>query len=206
MQITEDMAELFGLHAGDGSLYSTNRGKVWELRGNKKEKEFYDEHIIPLLKRIYAYPFIGKERKGGKNGCYGTSCCQKDFHSILINAGFKVGKKSKTVSIPKSVFESNKSMKRGFLRGFFATDGTAYLNKNNYPLIEVASASQLIIEQISTLLYEFNIKNYFWEYSPKRRGGKTYHLRISGKQRCRTFINSIGLINPVHYERIKGKV
>jgi len=37
--IEECAAELLGLHVGDGTLYMTNYGVVWELRGGLDEKQ-----------------------------------------------------------------------------------------------------------------------------------------------------------------------
>ena len=35
-KINPQIAELLGAHIGDGTLYKTNRGVVWELRGDRK--------------------------------------------------------------------------------------------------------------------------------------------------------------------------
>lgn len=204
--ISLDFAELLGLHAGDGTIYKTGRGLVWELRGNLDEAPFYDTYIVPLLKRIFDFPFESKKRTGGKNGCYGVRCCKKEFIELILDAGFPVGTKTRTVEIPKSILNGLPEMKAAFLRGLFAADGCAYVEKrktnpHKYPKIEFASASFKIVEQVQLLLREFGIESYHWDYQPKI-GGPARFLRISGNKRCRRFINDIGLSNPKHLARI----
>lgn len=63
------IAELIGMHIGDGTLYRTSRGLVWELRGNLNEKEYYDNNVTSLLLSIFKEEFKAKFRTGGKNGC-----------------------------------------------------------------------------------------------------------------------------------------
>ena len=40
LKINSKIAELIGMHIGDGTLYKTNRSLVWELRGALNEKEY----------------------------------------------------------------------------------------------------------------------------------------------------------------------
>lgn len=202
MTYEEAYAELLGLHAGDGTIYKTARSHVWELRGNNDEKEFYDTYIIPLLRKIYDYPFIGKHRSGGANGCYGVRCCQKAFIQLFFQAGIPSGRKTNKVSIPAMIIRGNDKQKKAFLRGIFAADGTAYMTKTNYPVIEVASASKSLRDQISSLLLHFSIKHYHWTYTTKKKGGPSYCLRIFGERRCALFMQTIGLSNPKHKQRI----
>jgi len=203
-----DLAELLGMHAGDGTIYRTKYGLVWELRGGLDEKEFYDSYVIPLLRRVYNFPFIAKKRSGGKNGCYGTRCCKKEFIQLLLNKGFPVGKKTKTVKIPKKILSGKKEWKTSFLRGLLATDGTAYLAKinrseiPNYPIIELNSVSKKLIEQVKDLLLELNVKSYTWTYKHKQRGDVSHHLRCSGIEKCQNISKIIGLANYKHRRKM----
>ncbi len=168
-EISQELAELYGMHAGDGTLYKTSGGHVWELRGGHDEKEFYDEYVVLLLHRIYAYPFVGRARSGGKNGGYGVRCCQKQFIKLLTDAGFPVGKKTMTVSVPSSVMQGSPRIKAAFLRGLFATDDCVNLSRKNggaclYPRIQFATVSQELFAQVSVLLDELNIRHYSWLY------------------------------------------
>jgi hypothetical protein len=194
-----DTAHLLGLHAGDGTLYQTSsRSLVWELRGNLDEREFYDNHIIPLLQRL-GFDLKGHFRSGGKQGCYGVRCCKREFTSILIKYGYSPGKKSVTVRIPGVVMNTHIDLKRAFLAGLFATDGSAYEQRGR-PYVEVASASPGLIIDVRELLEEFDIRNYTWTYEGKWQ--PMHHLRISGKNQVRMFEQKIGFVNAKHRRRI----
>ncbi len=203
MDITPDQAELFGMHAGDGTLYRTNTGTVWELRGNLNEKEFYHHVVIPLLSKLGIYA-IAHKRSGGANGCLGVRSCQDEFHALFRNAGFPVGKKTHTVRIPPPVLMGTRDVRAAFLRGLFATDGSFYLARINgqknatYPMIELCSASQGLRDDVVGLLSGFDLDAKTWQRTPRSRGGTTYHLRLAGKQKAQTFITHIGLGNPKH--------
>ena len=70
MEITPDLAEVCGIHAGDGymRLRGNNKGEV-DISGHLEEKDYYDEYVIPLfneeeetgieigtrIKKIYEY-------------------------------------------------------------------------------------------------------------------------------------------------------
>src|SRR3989344_3405475 len=105
--VTNFEAELIGLHVGDGSLYKTNRSIVWELRGDLKEKEFYDGHVKHLLESIFNMEFLPKFRSGGKNGCYGIQTSKKVVTQFFIEYGFKPGSKTYTVNVPQYIFNSD---------------------------------------------------------------------------------------------------
>lgn len=198
------------MHAGDGTLYRTNTGTVWELRGNLNEKEFYHHVVTPLLSKIGIHAQVQK-RSGGPNGCLGVRCCQDDFHILFKKAGFPVGKKTHTVRIPTTVLAGNREIHAAFLRGLFATDGSFYLARINgqknatYPMIELCSASQGLLDDTVRLLAEFDLEAKTWQRTPRSRGGTTYHLRLAGEQKTRTFISSIGLGNPKH-QRIADRM
>jgi hypothetical protein len=206
--VTPELAELLGMHAGDGSLYRANGGVVWELRGNKDEKEFYDGYIASLLRKVTSIPFTFQERSGGKNGCYGVRCCRKEFGRMLLAAGFAIGKKTHTVDVPPCVLTGNLEVRAAFLRGLFATDGTGYLMRANhevtasYPAIELCSASQALRDHAAELLKALGIGSYVWTYCPKQRGGPVFFLRVCGAKRVKLFAERVGLSNPKHQLRL----
>jgi hypothetical protein len=210
MQLTMELAELLGMHAGDGTLYRaskrTTSGLVWELRGNLDEKEFYESHVIPLIAQL-GFTLQGHYRSGGKNGCYGVRCCKREFVNLFINYGFTPGTKTKIVCIPEVIKKSTTEIKSAFLRGLFATDGSVYLarHQNNipyYPVVEFVSASELLRNDVRQLLQELEIGSHIWTYLPKQRGGPAYFCRINGLTKLRKFHQTIGFSNPKHLKRV----
>ena len=55
---SSEMAELLGMHVGDGTLYATHSSIVWELRGDLKEKAYYNNIVIPILYDVFKIKFI----------------------------------------------------------------------------------------------------------------------------------------------------
>jgi intein/homing endonuclease len=207
--ILTEFAELLGMHAGDGTIYRSKNSLVYELRGGKDEKLFYDNHVVNLFNKISNGFFVAKERKGGKNGCYGIRTCNKEVIQLFLDAGFPIGKKSNNVSIPLCILKGTIRIKAAFLRGLFATDGTAYLAKINksiiktYPIIEFATISERLRNEVRQLLTDFGIESRIWTYNSKIKNNKSvFYLRIAGHKKCELFQYEIGLSNPKHLLRI----
>ena len=58
--LTPELAEICGIHAGDG--YLRGGGRHWELdiSGNVEEKDYYDSHITKLFKNAFGINLICK--------------------------------------------------------------------------------------------------------------------------------------------------
>ena len=146
IKITEEIAELCGMHAGDGTLYKTSRGLVWEMRGDLLEKEYYVDHVAPLLRKITKETFKPKFRSGGKNGCFGIQTSNKILTNLIVQLGFNPGTKTFTVRIPKYIFDADDEIRLSFVRGLFDTDGCIRFERINdgvlhtYPKLEFTSA------------------------------------------------------------------
>ena len=54
------MSELCGIHAGDGYLRFNDKRKELDISGNIEEKEYYDNHVIPLFKKTFNIELSGK--------------------------------------------------------------------------------------------------------------------------------------------------
>lgn len=59
MKITKELAELSGIHAGDGYLRKT-KNEV-EISGSVEEKSYYEEHVIPLINNTFNTKIKGKK-------------------------------------------------------------------------------------------------------------------------------------------------
>jgi hypothetical protein len=203
MTISCDVAELYGWHAGDGTLYRTSSGIVWELRGGVLEQEFYDHCVVPLLLRLGIHVET-RFRSGGKNGCIGVRCCAKTFIELILAGQYPLGKKAHVVRSPRQVLNGDSDVKRAFLRGLFATDGTVFFTRINngsermYPRIEFCSSSRQLRDEVLELLREKGFVASQWTYTPKSRGGPTYFLRIAGEENLNRFAREVGFGNPKH--------
>jgi len=200
MGISKEIAELVGMHIGDGTLYKTNWGLVWELRGDIKEKEYYIFHVAPLVNGICGITLTPKLRSGGKNGCFGVQTSKKEVTQLFLGLGFKPGPKTKTVKIPLYIKSANKKIKYSFLRGYFDTDGCLRFDKNRtkkyyYPRIEFCSASFELIDELSVMLNGLGFRNYVWGSINDKK------LCIAGENMLEKWMKFIGTKNTKHLNK-----
>ena len=193
-------AELIGAHAGDGTLYKTNSNSlVWELRGSPKEKDYYLDHIVPLLQEIFNKTFKTKYRAGGS---YGIQTCDKDIINFLLSNEFKPGSKTYSVEVPYYILKSKKEIKLSFLRGLFDTDGCLYIEKG-YPKLEFGFASKPLRDTLADLLKSLDFRFSIWESKSRRKGTPciAYKLRISGKESLFRWFKEVSPGNPKHLNK-----
>jgi DNA-binding transcriptional regulator WhiA len=203
MKLNNVIAELIGMHVGDGTLYNTKSGRVWELRGGLNEEDYYRDHVRKIIKSIF--PEINtkpKFRSGGKNGCFGFQISKREVTSFFITYGFKPGKKSHTVRIPKYIINSNVQIQSSFVRGLFDTDGCIRFERINnqanhtYPKLEFVSASEGLRNDLQKLLSSMNFRTNIWGNS------KTYYrLCISGTKYLDKFMREISPKNKKHLSK-----
>jgi len=58
--ISPELAEVCGIHAGDGYLRNDGKRKEWDISGNVEEKEYYDNHVIPLFNKTFSLNIKGR--------------------------------------------------------------------------------------------------------------------------------------------------
>ncbi len=196
-------AELFGMHAGDGTLYRTNRNCiVWELRGGLDEKEYYIDFVSPLLKKLFDVEILPKHRSGGGHGSFGVQTANKAITSFL-SRDFPVGEKSSRVRIPDCVLKSTKEVQCAFIRGLFDTDGCIRFDKNHtkrhyYPKIELSSLSEQLRDGVRMVLDSLDIGCYTWD--EKKRSA--HRLCVPGKKNLEKWMMLISWHNPKHLNKI----
>ena len=195
-----EISELIGAHIGDGTLYKTNTGMVWELRGSLTEKEYYYHNIVPLLDSIFNIKFKPKFRSGGKNGCFGIQTSKKEVISFFMDYGFNPGRKTNIVEVLDYIKKSNNKIKLAFIRGYFDTDGCLRFDKckykvHKYPKIELASVSEQMIMYLSKLLLDLGFNNYTWKDS------NTSKLCVAGKKMLEKWIKNVQPKNTKHLNK-----
>lgn len=202
LKIDSKIAEFVGMHCGDGTLYKTERSLVWELRGALSEREYYIEHVAPLLNSIFRIEFTSKFRSGGKNGCFGIQTSKKEVTRSLLNLGFTPERKTHTIRIPDYIKNSKEDIKYSFIRGLFDTDGCLRFDKlknkekKTYPKIEFGFASRCLRDDLYELLKELGFRVHMW--------GKKYHkLCLAGKGNLHKFLKEVKPQNAKHLKRYK---
>jgi len=203
-ELNEDLAEETGIHVGDGSIniYKGNHNFYTVACHWEDDKEYMDNFILPLIKRIYGK--TPKPRYWSK-GTYGFRICSIDIvkfkNSVL---GLPLGKK-KDISIPP-VFKNDRKLVTSFLRGLFETDGSVTLWKTNnklYPRIYFSSISKKLVEEVKQILTEYGFRVTYWETQPRNvNWSRIYKLSINGEAMLIKWAEEIGFNNPKNIKKL----
>ena len=79
-KLTPELSEEIGMHLGDGFL--SERKNEYRLKGDKKEKEYYDKFIRNLYKKLFNLDLNIKEYET----TYGFELCSKDYGNFKIKS------------------------------------------------------------------------------------------------------------------------
>lgn len=111
------LSELVGIMLGDGHLTKT---QLTVTLGSKENK--YVHHVAELISKIFnVKPKIIKTKKGYFVVYFGSTVVVQ----WLLAMGLTFNKVKNQVNVPLWIFSKNNYIK-GFLRGFFDTDGSVY--------------------------------------------------------------------------------
>jgi len=201
VKLTSEIAELLGAHVGDGTLYQTSWGIVWELRGDLYERDYYRYNVCPLLKTVLDIAINSKYRSGGAHGVWGIQTSNKKVITLFREFGFLTGKKAFTVSIPSDVLSADIPAKRAFVRGLFDTDGCLRFDKlkkrelRTFPRLEITTASSRLKEQLFSLLVDLGYHPMVW------RDRNSFRISVTGKTALERWMLEIAPKNPKHLKK-----
>lgn len=197
-----ELAEICGIHAGDGYLRNSP-GSELDISGNVQEKEYYDNHVIPLFSDYFDIDITPKFFKG--RNTYGFVIRDRKIVEEMHKMGFPYGAKSLIVRVPKAILIADEGAKTSFLRGLFDTDGCLTFDKrykgkyrkfkltyHYYPRIMLGTVSKPLFEGIKTLLeeLEFGFKTYLYKGTGKCND--CHRVWIYGNTNLERWINEIG--------------
>ncbi|MEK6895432.1 MAG: LAGLIDADG family homing endonuclease [Nanoarchaeota archaeon] len=210
--ITGDLAELIGIHIGDGCMSKNERYCEYYLGGDiTEEKEYHNKWVGPLFNRLVALPILGKKvtyKEHPKVGVYGFYIFDKRIFDYFIGLGINYGSKI-NISIPAEIKENKKLLSR-FLRGLFDTDGSIYFDKNrsaksprnDRPIIKLGTVSSELAKEVYNGLiflgYHPRMKR---PYKGKKDKNPVYTILIYRIGDIKRFIKDIGFKNPKHYTK-----
>ena len=214
-QISEDLAYLCGIIAGDGSIGYRRQKNEYCLKvvGNPKdEKEFYHQIIGPKFEKVFG--MLPKMKYHDSKTTYGFSVYSKTIYLYLVDyIKLPSGVKYATLKIPE-IFLKSSNLTIAFIRGVFDTDGCICFKKRNkkyanYPNISISSKSESFIKEISDFLRIIDLKfSHPYEYKqidPRFKAGYaiTHRLEIHGHSNLKIWLDKIGFFSPKHLEKIK---
>jgi intein/homing endonuclease len=212
MKIDGDLAEIIGIHIGDGCISVNNRYSMYYLGGDlKEEKEYHNKWVAPLFDKKIMLPLYKKRvqyKEYPKVGIYGFYIFNKKIVNVFNKFGVKSGSKI-NIGIPSEI-RSNLKLAKRFLRGLFDTDGNIYFDKNrsakvrinNQPVIKIGTVSEKLACQVFELLKRMNFHPRKKKpYKGTRDKNKVHTVLIYRRNDISNFIKEIGFKNPKHYTR-----
>lgn len=214
MEITEEIAELYGALLGDGCLscyprrYRPSKTRVIVLTGHYHDEPYYKHVIQPVFKKIsnktgYLY------RKKDCQGIQLTLNCKKTFQ-YFENLKFPIGKKLQKIKIPSIILQSNK-LSLACVRGIFDTDGSIYQRYSkqypshakfyDYKNIQIKMIAKDLIQQMAEILTKNGIK-----INKVRQAKESQVLAITDQTSIKRFFDIIKPHNQWHIQRFKNKI
>ena len=212
-ELSEDLAYLCGVFAGDGSINYRRKKNEYSLKvvGNPKdEKEFYHQVIGPKFENVFGV--FPRMKYHDSKTTYGFSIYSKTIYLYLTeNIGLPSGVKYPKLKIPEVFLEEKFYI--SFIRGVFDTDGYVALrkeskNSNYYPRISLSSKSAKFLKEISHILklLGFRVWEQYDRNKPDSRIKIGYTIistiELSGHKNLTLWMNKVGLYSPKHLEKI----
>ncbi len=207
-----DLAEILGIHTGDGCISKNERYSEYYLGGDiKEEKEYHDEWVSYLFNKKVMMPLLNKKviyKEHPKVGVYGFYIFNDKIVNFFEKKGMCIGTKI-GVRVPEEIMK-NKKFSLRFLRGLFDTDGNIYFDKNRsckkpinkIPLIKVDSVSKNLVGDVFIMLKKLGLNPRLKKpYQGKRDKNKVHTVLLYRKNDVNYFIDNIGFKNPKHYTK-----
>jgi len=194
--ITEEVAELIGIHIGDGHQHVLNDSYVIEVTCNINEKSYVDHHVAALYEKVYG---LRPKPNRIKKGAYGFRIKSKAIFTFQRALGLPEGRKI-SVAIPEIVMKSRK-LRVACLRGIADTDFGITRGKGGsgkyHPTIIANFSSRALVEQIEIILKDLEFKvSTVYDY---KTGKYRFHsLRLHGFDNLHKWAELVGFNNPKH--------
>jgi hypothetical protein len=215
MRIVKELAELAGIHAGDGYLRYIGKRQELDISGGYEEQSYYDTHVIPLFNIVFSTSIHGKFFPSRKT--YGFVCRNRTILQEFRKLGFPSGNKSKIVRCPKVILTStDPAIWCRFLRGYFDTDGCLTFDKrvcakrgfpianHHYPRIMFTTTSPGLARDVLDLLGRIGINARCYAHTPRKKTESLKSkIQVVGITNLSIWMKRIGIANPSKYSRYR---
>jgi hypothetical protein len=181
---SEDLAELFGILLGDGSV-TTYFAKVYL---NLRKETEYAEYVKKLLSELFPHSVITNSKRESR-GTWEIQISSKEVCDYLRKIGFN----AKTRKVPGWII-ANPLFRKAALRGLFDTEGSVGIKMHVgklgsvfYEQLTVTNTNKNILNFIETSLLDFG-------YHPTQNAKA--NIYISNRLDIKRFLEDIDSHNP----------
>lgn len=183
----------------DGRLYLSFYGREETLRELKKDLEMLGINAnLYVRKRDYSIETVSGSYSG-KSISAELRITSRSFAFLMEKLGMPRGRKAeKPYTIPEWIKEAPLWIKRNFLAGLFAADGSIVEFKGVTPLPinltqskveELEESLRKFMGDVAKLLAEFGVRTTV--YPVKSKKGITYRLALVGEESVRNFLGRV---------------
>lgn len=209
-----DLAEICGIHAGDGYLRNDGKRIELDISGSFEEQPYYDRHVIPMFRKLFKIAIKGKKFYSRRT--YGFILRDQKIIKKFNEMGFPYGRKT-SLRVPEFIMNSNRIEKGRFMRGLLDTDGCITFDRRYsmgysefkrkyhiYPRITLTTIYEDFSRDLQRLLWDLGIEQWLQVLVPKKsKEKKKFIIWIRGDERVERWMKLIGSKNPVKYSRYK---
>jgi len=197
-----EVAELLGLHAGDGYISCG----VWGIRCNLQDENMA-QRTIHLARNVLGVEPCVRIREN----TFEIRTAQRQAVRFFRKYGFIAGKKAYIVQVPSQITCTNDSkIIEAFLRGLFSSDGSfSFQKRDQSPRIDLMVRSRILRDQFAQLAtkvgFSFNksdairVKQGFTTKST----GAFFNTNICSRNEVMKWMTTVGTLCDAHIEKFK---
>lgn len=209
--VSEDLAYLCGIMAGDGHISHNGKGYYLLCDGHKiDEKENYDKIIAPLFYKIFHLRLKARDHGTTYGIAFGSRAIFEFLTKIM---GLPNGVKYDSLRIPK-IFKDEPKHVTAFIQGVADTDFVISLKKRYrnvayYPVVTGISKSKSFMEEIAQELEKRGLKvirefNVVQQDSRFKAGfAITHRVHLNGHSQLIKWMQKIGFRSFKHLKKFK---
>jgi len=197
-----EVAELLGLHAGDGYMSCG----VWGIRCNLQDEDMA-QRIIQLARNVLGVEPCVRIREN----TFEIRSGQRQTVRFFRKYGFIEGKKAYVVQVPDQVTHTSDSkIIESFLRGLFSSDGSFSFQKRDYsPRIDLMVRSRLLRDQFVELAakvgFSFNKSNVIRvkEGFTTKSAGAFFNANLTSRKDVLRWMTVVGTLCDTHTKKFE---
>jgi intein/homing endonuclease len=197
-----EVAELLGLHAGDGYISCG----VWGILCNIRDEKMAQRIVVLVRNVLGVEPCVST-----RQNTFEIRSGQRQAVRFFNNYGFVEGKKAYDVRAPSQIMHTdNGEIVKAFLRGLFSSDGSFSFRKSDLSCrVDLTIRSKLLrdefVELSSRIGFSFNlcdamrVKKGFTE----RSAGAFFNSNLTSKKCVLKWMNDVGTLCDSHLKKLK---